>query len=79
MEATGLDADIGDGCGAARGILFGLLLCVPFWVGVYLMLFSLWVDEVKRRDQVCRRNDGYRQRLRTCRTGWMFAYEVTPG
>ena len=35
MEATGLDADIGDGCGAARGILFGLLLCTPFWVGVY--------------------------------------------
>ena len=39
MRATTLDADIDDGSGAARGILFGLLLCGPFWVGVYVMLF----------------------------------------
>jgi len=39
MTATTLDADIDDGRGAARGILVGLLLCVPFWVGVYAMLF----------------------------------------
>jgi hypothetical protein len=39
IEPTTLDADIDDGCGAARGIFFGLLLCVPFWVGVYAMLF----------------------------------------
>jgi hypothetical protein len=41
MEATRFDADIGDGCGAARGILFGLLLCTPFWVGAYLLFRSL--------------------------------------
>ena len=38
IEPT-LDADIDDRCGAARGLLFGLLLCAPFWVGVYAMLF----------------------------------------
>ena len=38
MTATTLDADIDDGRGAARGILVGLLLSVPFWVGVYAML-----------------------------------------
>ena len=38
MTATALDADIDDGRGAARGILVGLLLSVPFWVGVYAML-----------------------------------------
>jgi hypothetical protein len=39
IESTGPDARIDDGCGAARGIFFGLLLCAPFWVGVYVMLF----------------------------------------
>jgi hypothetical protein len=39
IKPTTLDADINDGCGAARGILFGLLLCTPFWVGLYAMLF----------------------------------------
>ena len=34
-----LHADSVDGCCAARGILFGLLLCAPFWVGLYLMVF----------------------------------------
>jgi hypothetical protein len=38
MTATTLDADIDDGRGAVRGILVGLLLSVPFWVGVYAML-----------------------------------------
>jgi hypothetical protein len=38
-KATSLHAEIEDRCGAARGILFGLLLCAPFWVGVYLMVF----------------------------------------
>ena len=34
------DADSDDGYSPARGILVGLLLCVPFWVGVvYVMLF----------------------------------------
>ena len=36
IKATSLHADE---CGAARGILFGLLLCAPFWVGVYLLVF----------------------------------------
>jgi hypothetical protein len=40
IEPTTLDADIDDGCGAARGILFGVLLCAPFWVGVSLMVFA---------------------------------------
>ena len=39
LEATSLDTDFRNGCAAAQGILFGLLLCVPFWVGVYVMLF----------------------------------------
>jgi len=39
MEPTNRDIDMDDGRGAARGILFGLLLCAPFWVGVYAMLF----------------------------------------
>jgi hypothetical protein len=39
IEPTTLDADIDDGCGAARGIPFGLLLCAPFWVGLYAILF----------------------------------------
>jgi hypothetical protein len=39
IEPTPLDADTDDGRGAARGILFGVLLCSPFWVGVYAMLF----------------------------------------
>jgi hypothetical protein len=26
-------------CSAARGILIGLALCTPFWMGVYLLLF----------------------------------------
>jgi len=38
-EPTNPDTDMDHGCGAARGILFGLLLCVPFWVGVYAMVF----------------------------------------
>ena len=28
-----------DPCGAARGMLIGLALCTPFWVGVYQLLF----------------------------------------
>ena len=39
MTATTLDAAIDDGLDAARGILVGLLLCAPFWAGVYAMLF----------------------------------------
>ena len=39
IERTRPDTDIEDGRGAARGILFGLLLCVPFWVGVFAVLF----------------------------------------
>jgi len=39
MTATTLDADHDDESGAARGILVGLVLCAPFWVGVYAMLF----------------------------------------
>jgi hypothetical protein len=39
MEATSLDADFRNGSDAAQGILFGLLLCAPFWVGVYAILF----------------------------------------
>ena len=31
--------DAHDPLGASRGILFALLLCVPFWVGVTLMVF----------------------------------------
>jgi hypothetical protein len=38
-EATRLDDDIANRLGAAGGILFGVLLCSPFWVGVYAMLF----------------------------------------
>ena len=38
ITATSLHADTVDRCGAARGILFGLLLCAPFWVGIYLMV-----------------------------------------
>ena len=39
IEPMILDGDCYAGCDAARGILFGLLLCVPFWVGIYSMLF----------------------------------------
>jgi len=39
IEVTTPDTGIDDGLGAARGILVGLVLCVPFWVGVYAMLF----------------------------------------
>ena len=39
IESMTPDADFEDGRGAARGILVGLLLSVPFWVGVYAMLF----------------------------------------
>jgi hypothetical protein len=39
MSAKTLDAKIHDGGGAARGIVFGLLLSSTFWVGVYAMLF----------------------------------------
>jgi hypothetical protein len=38
IEPT-VDADLDDGCGAAQGILIGLLLCAPFWVGILAMLF----------------------------------------
>ena len=31
--------EVDDPCAVARGILLGLLLCSPFWVGVYVMLF----------------------------------------
>ena len=39
MEATRLDDDLVDPLRAAQGILFGLLLCSPVWVGVCAMLF----------------------------------------
>ena len=39
IERTSSDTGIDDGRGAARGILVALLLCAPFWVGVYAMLF----------------------------------------
>jgi hypothetical protein len=39
MEATTVDDYNADPLRAARGILFGLLLCAPFWLGVCLMLF----------------------------------------
>ena len=39
ITATSLHADMVGGCRAARGILFGLLFCAPFWVGIYLMVF----------------------------------------
>jgi hypothetical protein len=39
IEPTSSDTGIDDGRGAARGILFALLLCAPFWVGVCAMLF----------------------------------------
>ena len=39
IEPTISDTNIDDGRSAARGILFGVLLCAPFWVGVYAMLF----------------------------------------
>jgi hypothetical protein len=39
IEPTRPDIDIEDGRGGAKGILFGLLLCEPFWVGVYALLF----------------------------------------
>jgi hypothetical protein len=39
IEPTSPDTGIDDGRGAARGILFGLLLCAPFWVGVYALFF----------------------------------------
>ena len=39
IEPTSPETDIEDGRGAARGILVGLVLCVPFWVGVYSLLF----------------------------------------
>jgi hypothetical protein len=32
--------DAHDPLTAARGTIFALLLCVPFWVGVYLIVFS---------------------------------------
>ena len=28
-----------DVCAPARGILVGLVLCAPFWIGLYVMLF----------------------------------------
>ena len=31
--------EVDDPCAPARGILLSLLLCVPFWVGVYVTLF----------------------------------------
>ena len=39
FEATSPDTHIDDGLDAARGILVAFVLCVPFWVGVYAMLF----------------------------------------
>jgi len=39
IEPTSPDTGIDEGRGAARGILFGLLLCAPFWVGVYALFF----------------------------------------
>ena len=39
MEATTFDDDFRNGLDAAQGIFVGLLLCVPFWVGVYLLIF----------------------------------------
>ena len=31
--------EVDDPCAPARGILLSLLLCSPFWVGVYVTLF----------------------------------------
>jgi hypothetical protein len=39
MDATIRPSDIDEALGAARGILFGLLLCAPFWVGLFVVLF----------------------------------------
>ena len=39
MEATSLDTDFRTGGDVAQGIVLGLLLCAPFWVGVYVMVF----------------------------------------
>lgn len=37
--AAALPFDEEDPCGAARGILLALTVCMPFWAGVYLLLF----------------------------------------
>ena len=47
IKATSLHADSVDGCGAARGILFGLLLCASFWVGA--LSDGLLVRDVTKR------------------------------
>jgi hypothetical protein len=39
IDPTSPHTHIDDGRSPARGILFGLLLCVPFWVGVLAILF----------------------------------------
>jgi len=39
IEPTSLDTDIEDARGAARGALVGVVLRVPFWIGVYAMVF----------------------------------------
>ena len=39
IAAISLPADSVDECCAVRGILFALLLCASFWVGLYLMVF----------------------------------------
>ena len=31
--------EVDDPCAPARGILLSLVLCAPFWIGVYVMLF----------------------------------------
>lgn len=36
-----LDEGTVESLDALRGVLFGLLLCLPFWAGVYLFIRSL--------------------------------------
>jgi hypothetical protein len=38
VEQKTPDTDSEAGRGAAQGIVVALFLCVPFWVGVYVML-----------------------------------------
>ncbi len=36
-----LDDETVESLDALRGVLFGVLLCMPFWAGVYWLLSSL--------------------------------------
>ena len=39
IEAGDRSEEATDLCAPARGILVGLALCAPFWIGLYVMLF----------------------------------------